>query len=119
MAVINPGNPTGQVSLIFNIKKLQIYSGPELYSLVYFFFFWLKVLSEENQRDIVDFCKKEGLVLLADEVYQENVYVPDKKFHSFKKVARSMGYGEKDISIVSFQSISKGLTKKKTNVLSL
>ncbi|KAH0921726.1 hypothetical protein HID58_021744 [Brassica napus] len=66
------------------------------------------VLSEENQRDIVDFCKKEGLVLLADEVYQENVYVPDKKFHSFKKVARSMGHGEKDISLVSFQSISKG-----------
>ncbi|KAJ0257220.1 Alanine aminotransferase 1 [Hirschfeldia incana] len=78
LAVINPGNPTGQV------------------------------LSEENQRDIVDFCKKEGLVLLADEVYQENVYVPDKKFHSFKKVARSMGYGEKDICLVSFQSISKG-----------
>ncbi|WZY98042.1 hypothetical protein YC2023_070371 [Brassica napus] len=78
LAVINPGNPTGQV------------------------------LSEENQRDIVDFCKKEGLVLLADEVYQENVYVPDKKFHSFKKVARSMGHGEKDISLVSFQSISKG-----------
>ncbi|KAH8521220.1 hypothetical protein H0E87_002324 [Populus deltoides] len=56
----------------------------------------------------VDFCKKEGLVLLADEVYQENVYVPEKKFHSFKKVARSMGYGEKDISVVSFQSVSKG-----------
>ena len=42
------------------------------------------------------------------QVYQENVYVPEKKFHSFKKVARSMGYGEKDISIVSFQSVSKG-----------
>lgn len=84
----------------------------------------------------MDFCKKEGIVLLADEVtlpfksrfytfdclnmmsllmlyvtlqvYQENVYVPDKKFHSFKKVARSMGYGEKDFSLVSFQSVSKG-----------
>ncbi|CAH2037195.1 unnamed protein product [Thlaspi arvense] len=78
LAVINPGNPTGQV------------------------------LAEENQRDIVEFCKKEGLVLLADEVYQENVYVPDKKFYSFKKIARSMGYGEKDVSLVSFQSISKG-----------
>ncbi|CAN6896175.1 hypothetical protein HID58_081267 [Brassica napus] len=78
LAVINPGNPTGQV------------------------------LAEENQREIVDFCKKEGLVLLADEVYQENVYVPDKKFHSFKKVARSMGYGENDVCLVSFQSISKG-----------
>ena len=42
------------------------------------------------------------------QVYQENVYVPDKGFHSFKKVSRSMGYGEKDISLVSFQSVSKG-----------
>ncbi|OIT00575.1 PREDICTED: alanine aminotransferase 2-like [Nicotiana attenuata] len=78
LVVINPGNPTGQV------------------------------LGEANQREIVEFCKREGLVLLADEVYQENVYVPDKKFHSFKKVSRSMGYGEKDISLVSFQSVSKG-----------
>ncbi|XP_057979904.1 alanine aminotransferase 2-like [Malania oleifera] len=78
LVVINPGNPTGQV------------------------------LAEDNQREIVEFCKKEGLVLLADEVYQENVYVPDKKFHSFKKISRSMGYGEEDISLVSFQSVSKG-----------
>nr|DAD44159.1 TPA_asm: hypothetical protein HUJ06_002389 [Nelumbo nucifera] len=78
LVVINPGNPTGQV------------------------------LAEGNQREIVEFCKKEGLVLLADEVYQENVYVADKKFHSFKKISRSMGYGEADISLVSFQSISKG-----------
>ena len=42
------------------------------------------------------------------QVYQENVYVADKKFHSFKKISRSMGYGEEDISIVSFQSVSKG-----------
>lgn len=28
----------------------------------------LQVLAEENQRDIVKFCKNEGLVLLADEV---------------------------------------------------
>ncbi|PPD82278.1 hypothetical protein GOBAR_DD20782 [Gossypium barbadense] len=78
LVVINPGNPTRQV------------------------------LAEENQKAIVEFCKEEGLVLLADEVYQENVYVPEKKFHSFKKVARSMGYGEKDIHLVSFQSVSKG-----------
>ncbi|KAL9228471.1 hypothetical protein vseg_004052 [Gypsophila vaccaria] len=78
LVVINPGNPTGQV------------------------------LAEENQQQIVEFCKKEGLVLLADEVYQENVYVPDKQFHSFKKIARSSGYGENDIALVSFQSVSKG-----------
>lgn len=28
----------------------------------------LQVLAEENQQEIVEFCKKEGLVLLADEV---------------------------------------------------
>ncbi|GAB2268883.1 Alanine aminotransferase 1, mitochondrial [Dionaea muscipula] len=78
LVVINPGNPTGQV------------------------------LAEENQKQIVQFCKNEGLVLLADEVYQENVYVSDKQFHSFKKISRSMGYGEKDIALVSFQSVSKG-----------
>lgn len=78
LVVINPGNPTGQV------------------------------LSEENQRSIVQFCKDEQLLLLADEVYQENVYVENKKFTSFKKIARSMGYTEKDISLVSFHSISKG-----------
>ncbi|WOL02667.1 hypothetical protein Cni_G11386 [Canna indica] len=78
LVVINPGNPTGQV------------------------------LAEENQKQIVEFCKTEGLVLLADEVYQENIYVDDKKFNSFKKIARSMGYGDKDLSLVSFQSVSKG-----------
>ncbi|KAG2253047.1 hypothetical protein Bca52824_083183 [Brassica carinata] len=31
-----------------------------------------------------------------------------RNFHSFKKMARSMGYGEKDIALVSFQSVSKG-----------
>ncbi|XP_074268280.1 alanine aminotransferase 2-like isoform X2 [Silene latifolia] len=78
LVVINPGNPTGQI------------------------------LAKENQKQIVEFCYREGLVLLADEVYQENVYVSDKKFHSFKKIARACGYGEKDIALVSFQSVSKG-----------
>ncbi|CAI9755242.1 unnamed protein product [Fraxinus pennsylvanica] len=78
VVAINPGNPTGQV------------------------------LAESNQREIVDFCKNEGLVLLADEVYHENVCVPDEKFHSFKKVSQSTKYGEEDIPLVSLQSISKG-----------
>ncbi|XP_047044602.1 alanine aminotransferase 2-like [Lolium rigidum] len=78
LVVINPGNPTGQV------------------------------LAEENQYDIVKFCKNEGLVLLADEVYQENIYVDNKKFHSFKKIVRSLGYGEEDLPLVSYQSVSKG-----------
>ncbi|KAL8501653.1 hypothetical protein ACS0TY_020963 [Phlomoides rotata] len=35
------------------------------------------------------------------QVYQENIYVADNKFYSFKKIARSMGYGKKDITLVS------------------
>lgn len=50
LCVINPGNPTGQV------------------------------LEEDNQREIVQFCRDHQLVLMADEVYQENVYRPGKKF---------------------------------------
>lgn len=49
-----------------------------------------------------------SFIICNKQVYQENVYVPEKKFHSFKKVARSMGYAEKDICLVSYQSISKG-----------
>ncbi|GJV02638.1 alanine aminotransferase 2-like protein [Tanacetum coccineum] len=78
VVVINRGNPTGQV------------------------------LAEENQRQIMDFCKKEGLVLLADKVYRENVYAHDITFNSLKKICCSMGYGDKDIPLVSFQSVSKG-----------
>ncbi|KAG8044485.1 hypothetical protein GUJ93_ZPchr0493g2960 [Zizania palustris] len=67
-----------------------------------------QVLSEENQCEIVELCKNEGLVLLADEVYQENIYTDQKKFNSFKKVAGSIGHGEGDISLVSFHSVSNG-----------
>ncbi|KAF3322902.1 alanine aminotransferase 2 [Carex littledalei] len=77
LVVINPGNPTGQV------------------------------LTEENQQQIAEFCKKEDLVLIADEVYQENILAEGKKFNSFKKIFRSMGYGE-DVPLVSYHSISKG-----------
>ncbi|KAK3130129.1 hypothetical protein QOZ80_6BG0489340 [Eleusine coracana subsp. coracana] len=78
MVVINPGNPTGQV------------------------------LSITNQEEIVEFCRKEGLVILADEVCQDNIYSENKKFNSFKKVARSLDYDENDLSIVSFHSSSMG-----------
>lgn len=66
------------------------------------------VLSEDNQREIVEFCKKEGLVLLADEVYQDNIIAEDKKFNSFRKIIRSMGYGKDELILVSFHSVSKG-----------
>lgn len=78
--LINPGNPTGQV------------------------------LSEKAVQDICLFCAKHNLVLLADEVYQENVYDENAKFHSCKKAAHDTGLLQEDkLELVSFHSTSKGL----------
>jgi len=76
IAVINPGNPTGAV------------------------------LSKENIEMIIRFAKKHKLTLLADEVYQENVYSKGLKFFSFAKVLHDMN--EKDVTLFSFHSVSKG-----------
>jgi len=78
--LINPGNPTGQV------------------------------LSKKAVQDIVKFCSKNGLVLLADEVYQENVYDDNAEFYSCKRAAAETGLLDKNsIELVSFHSTSKGL----------
>jgi hypothetical protein len=55
-------------------------------------------------RDIVSFCEQYNIVLMADEVYQTNIYgnVP---FISFKKVVMEM---KSKIQLVSFHSVSKG-----------
>ncbi|KAK9767227.1 alanine transaminase [Basidiobolus ranarum] len=80
LCIINPGNPTGQC------------------------------LAEQNMREVIEFCQREKLVLLADEVYQENIYMPrTRPFHSFKKVLKSMGPGFDDVELISFHSISKGM----------
>lgn len=81
LAVINPGNPTGQV------------------------------MTEDNMKDIVQFCADNRLILLADEVYQENIYDPDNfPFVSFKKVAmESVPYVRDNLEMFSFHSISKGM----------
>jgi alanine transaminase len=75
LVIINPGNPTGQC------------------------------LKASEMRQIIDFCMKENLVLLADEVYQENVYNSGKRFTSFKKVAMDM---RADVELISYHSASKG-----------
>ena len=51
--------------------------------------------------------KRPGLVLAADEVYQENVYGDAPPFISFKKIVRELN---SKIPLVSFHSISKGFT---------
>ena len=44
-------------------------------------------MSEQNMKDIVDFCGRRNLVLMADEVYQDNIYQPETRpFFSFRKV---------------------------------
>lgn len=78
--LINPGNPTGQV------------------------------LSREAMHDVVTFCARNKLVLMADEVYQENVYDENCEFISAKRAAFETGLLEQDaIELVSFHSTSKGL----------
>jgi alanine transaminase len=78
IVVINPGNPTGQV------------------------------LSRANIEEIIKFAHKEELFVFADEVYQDNVYDPKSKFHSFKKVMDEMGEPYSKMELASFMSSSKG-----------
>ncbi|CAI9722469.1 alanine aminotransferase 2-like [Octopus vulgaris] len=78
ICVINPGNPTGQV------------------------------LTKENICDIIKFAKQEKLFILADEVYQHNIYADGLEFHSFKKVLTEMGPEYSNVELASFMSASKG-----------
>lgn len=61
-----------------------------------------------NSNQIVQFCKTNKIVLMADEVYQENVYTPDRPWNSFKKILTSMGSEYSNVELFSFHSISKG-----------
>jgi len=79
LVIINPGNPTGQC------------------------------LAEENMREIIVFCRKNNVILLADEVYQTNIYQNERPFHSFKKVLKSMGPEYEGFEMISYHSISKGM----------
>ncbi|CAG9771077.1 unnamed protein product [Ceutorhynchus assimilis] len=78
IVIINPGNPTGQV------------------------------LSRENIEEVIKFAYKEKLFILADEVYQDNVYAEGSKFYSFKKVLIEMGEPYSSMELASFMSCSKG-----------
>lgn len=84
ICVINPGNPTGAS------------------------------LSEEDIRQVLEFAAEEKLVVMADEVYQTNVFTG--KFHSFKKCLRDLQKSDanKDskfdnLELASLHSISKGM----------
>jgi aspartate/methionine/tyrosine aminotransferase len=76
ICVINPGNPTGSV------------------------------LDEANVETVLEFARARGLSVLADEVYQDNVWLPGDRFVSFASVLERRGM--KDVSLFSFHSVSKG-----------
>ncbi len=75
IVVINPNNPTGSL------------------------------LSKENIAMVLTFAEKHNLSVIADEVYQENIYYPEDKFYSFAKVANEKGI---KIPLFSLHSTSKG-----------
>jgi alanine transaminase len=62
------------------------------------------ILSREDMEFIIGICEAEGIVLVADEVYQENVYA-DVPWQSFRKVAIEM---KSKVQLMSINSISKG-----------
>lgn len=74
LVIINPGNPTGQC------------------------------LPRETMQEIVNFCAEKNLLLMADEVYQTNVYA-SVPFTSFKQVVAE---SKSTVPLVSFHSVSKG-----------
>ncbi|KAI5790412.1 pyridoxal phosphate-dependent transferase [Pyronema domesticum] len=82
ICVINPGNPTGSS------------------------------LSVEDIKGVIRIAAKNHLVIMADEVYQTNVY-DGVEFHSFKKVLRTLQREEPGrydhVELVSLHSTSKGI----------
>lgn len=77
LVIINPGNPTGSV------------------------------LKKDNIEKIIKFAKLNHLMIIADEVYQHNVYAGE--FHSIKKVMCELGIS---VELTSLMSLSKGYTGK-------
>ncbi|XP_058495168.1 alanine aminotransferase 2-like isoform X2 [Solea solea] len=77
--ISNPGNPTGHVQDRTSIEE------------------------------VIEFAADQGLVLLADEVYQDSVYGPHAHFISYKKVLFEMDPElSETVQLVSFHSLSSG-----------
>lgn len=80
IVVINPGNPTGQV------------------------------MRKEDLQDIIKLCYDHSILIMADEVYQTNVYKDGSKFISMRQALHDLGEPYSDtVELVSFNSVSKGM----------
>lgn len=75
IVVINPANPTGAV------------------------------LKRENICQVIEFARRHNLLIIADEVYQHNIWADDAQFYSFKKCMADLNC---DTELVSMMSASKG-----------
>jgi alanine transaminase len=82
LVVINPGNPTGAV------------------------------LTRDSIKEIITVAAKHGLVIIADEVYQENVF--EGEFNSFKSVLAELQHSHAEnydnVQLASLHSTSKGVS---------
>ena len=57
-----------------------------------------------------------GVLIMADEVYQTNVYDPKMNFHSFKKVLKDGPHAD-TVELVSFHSTVRATILKRTLVV--
>lgn len=76
VVVVNPGNPTGAV------------------------------LGADDVAMVLELARAHGLAVLADEVYQVNLYRSGDRFVSFASVAEEHDF--RDVSLFSLHSVSKG-----------
>ena len=80
IVIINPGNPTGQI------------------------------MCREDLQAVIRLCHEENIMILADEVYQENIYKEGREFLSVRKVLHEMGEPfASEVELVSMNSVSKGM----------
>lgn len=63
------------------------------------------MLTRENIEEVIKFAKREKLLLIADEVYQHNIYAKGAQFFSFKKIMSEMNI---QLELASMMSASKG-----------
>ena len=103
IVVINPGNPTGNCLSRGQQNDIVSDAGccPRPRSRL------VVTCACNPKHEQVSFCQRNKMVLMADEVYQENVY--EGQWTSFKRVACEMGVASSpDFQLISFHSVSKG-----------
>ncbi|XP_037513756.1 alanine aminotransferase 2 isoform X2 [Rhipicephalus sanguineus] len=68
------------------------------------------VLSMKQLQDIIMFAHKNHLIILADEVFEYNIYDINHPFHSVRKVMNTMSAPYSRTALISFNSLAKGFT---------